>query len=291
MKIIRSELLGFCMGVRRALEITENTTGNGIYTLGPLIHNKRVLEDLDKRGIKTLNDNEFNKSPPTNSTVIIRAHGIPPLLEESLKKKGNKVMDATCPNVKANQKTARELSNKNFYVFLAGEKNHGEIIGIRAYIDENLCIICANPDEAEIAARDLYNSDKNAKTALMAQTTISHDEFNAIGKKILNFFPELKIRDTICNATERRLEALRKLCAKTDAVIVIGGQDSANTRRLFYLAKELGKETWLIESASDLPADIADYETIGLCAGASTPDFLIREIEEQLAIQYNISLR
>ena len=295
MQVIRSELLGFCMGVSRAVKMAQRVlqtrrvcktgdsdsleTVSGVYTMGPLIHNPRVLEDLGKSGIKILKEGEI---PPRNSTVIIRAHGISPLVETALLAEKVNILDATCPYVKANQKTARDYAEKGYWVFLAGEKNHGEIIGIRSYVKGARCSVAADPAEAEAAAAKLFISSEAARTVLIGQTTISAEEYRIIGESIMRFFPSLKIIDTICKVAAERQKALRELCGRVDAVIIAGGRDSANTRRLQSLAEEMGKPAWIAESPEDLPAEIAGCKTVGLCSGASAPDDLITGIEEAL---------
>ena len=296
MQVIRSEISGFCMGVSRALEMTLGafeTPGSaedaGVYTMGPLIHNRRVLESLKERGIKTLKDGEM---APKNSTVLIRAHGIPPAQELSLRRGELRVLDATCPHVKKNQITAMGYAKRGYWVFLAGEKDHGEIIGLRSYTDTSLssgprCSVAANPAEAEAVAAELYKIGQGAegkatRTVLIGQTTISPEEYEAIGESIKKYFPDIEILNTICGATAERQRALRELCEKADAVIIAGGRDSANTRRLLSLALELGKPAWIIESAEELSPEITAYEKVGLCSGASTPNDLIEEIEQSL---------
>ena len=287
MQVIRSDLLGFCMGVSRAFKMALEASASGqkgnkgsqVYTLGPLIHNPRVIKDLSNRGVKILKEGEI---PPANSTVIIRAHGISPQLEASLKRDNIRILDATCPHVKANQKIACDYAKRAYWVFLAGEENHSEIIGIRAYAGESSCSVAANPLEAEAAALSLLNKDKDARTVLIGQTTISPGEYHAIGEAIKKYFPALEVLDTICGATMGRQKALKELCAGSDAVIIAGGRDSANTRRLLSLALELGKPAWIAESVDDIPDEAALYDVIGLSAGASTPDSLIDEIEEEL---------
>jgi len=306
MKVIRSGILGFCMGVRRAVEMalreSQTHTQTAVYTLGPLIHNPEVLKELEGRGIRILEEEcgRFFPAPCTspcmeaeqeaesgsgcsleNSTVIIRAHGVSPLVERELKQQGAVILDATCPFVKESQKKARDFAEKGYRVFLAGEAKHGEIAGIRGYADSS-CFVVGNPAEAEAAAAELFKREPGAKTALIGQTTIRAEEYDAIGERIRAFFPKLEIEKTICNATLDRQEALRELCKKTDAIIIAGSRDSANTRRLLSLAKELGKPGWLVEKTADIPPEISAYETAGLCAGASTPDKLIDEIEAAL---------
>jgi 4-hydroxy-3-methylbut-2-enyl diphosphate reductase len=142
--------------------------------------------------------------------------------------------------------------------------------------------VVENAAEAGLAAAGLARDNRDAKTALIGQTTIESEEYGAIGEEIRRFFPDLEIMNTICGATLERQKALRELCPKVDAVIIAGGRDSANTRRLLSIALELGKPAWLVESADDIPPEIKTYKTVGLSAGASTPESLIDEIEETL---------
>ena len=283
MKVIRAKVLGFCMGVRRAVEmaVRECSVQEGhVYTLGPLIHNPAVLENLKKRGVKILEEGEIPPEPE-NAVVIIRAHGVPRKLEADLRRQGVRILDATCPHVKLSQMKARSFAEKGFRIFLAGEENHGEISGIRGYVEQP-CYVVGNPEAAEGAAAELLRREPDAMAALIAQTTISANEYRAIGEGLLRSFPALEILDTICGATAERQEALRELCYQVDAVIVAGGRESANTRRLLSLAGESGKPAWLVQTPQEIPAQIGAYKTVGLSAGASTPDSLIAEIEEAL---------
>jgi 4-hydroxy-3-methylbut-2-enyl diphosphate reductase len=179
----------------------------------------------------------------------------------------------------------RDLSEKGYRIFLAGEKNHGEVIGIQGYCKNEGCIIAGNRNEADAGAEELKKKAPGAKTALLAQTTFSEDEYRKITEAIKRHFPDLEVKNTICGATRDRQDSLRKLCAEADAVIVAGGKDSANTRRLLAIAEDCGKPAFLAESAADLaglPAAFHGDVTIGLCAGASTPDEVIDEIEQKL---------
>jgi len=295
MKVVRAGLLGFCMGVRRAVEIAERASpetsrSGGLYTLGPLIHNSSVLENLKKRGFLCVGDDEIS-SLPADSTVIIRAHGVSPIIERELSKKGIRVLDATCPNVKQSQRKARSFVESGYRLFIAGEENHGEIAGLRGYAEDGCprvgasavspCFVLGNAEEADAAAGELYRREPEAKTALIAQTTIRAEEYRVIGENIRRFFPSLEIVNSICAATVDRQRALREL-ENVGAIIVAGSRESANTQRLLSIAKEMGKPAWLAEAVSDIPPEIAAYETVGLSAGASTPDDLIAEIEDAL---------
>ena len=254
-----------------------------VYTLGPLIHNGGALEGLKKQGVKILEEHEID-TLPEGSTVVIRAHGVAPKIERLLYGKDIRILDATCPHVKESQKKARHFAESGYRVFLAGEENHGEIIGIRGYVEaaSSISIVVANTNEAESAALKLFHQDRASKTALIGQTTISTEEYKAIGESIKLYFPNLEIIDTICAATVERQEALRELCGQVEAVIIAGGRESANTRRLLSLARELGKPSWLVEKPDDIPDEVKAYKRIGLSAGASTPDDLVMKIEETL---------
>jgi len=288
LEIIKAKILGFCMGVRRAVEIAaeEAKRTASVCTLGPLIHNPKVLNDLNALGIKIINDT----SCPLNDdcTVIIRAHGISPKAEKELSDKGVRIVDATCPRVKANQLKIQELVKEGYFIFLAGEKEHAEITGLIGYAESELnnqeqvtrYIVVGNAAEAKKAAFKAYKLDNDARTALLGQTTISQEEYFSIGEEFKMFFPNLEIINTICAATGERQQALREIIPLVDAVIVAGGEHSANTRRLLTIANESGKPCVLAQSALDIPASFYSFKKIGLCAGASTPDSILQEIEE-----------
>ncbi|MDR0316621.1 MAG: 4-hydroxy-3-methylbut-2-enyl diphosphate reductase [Treponema sp.] len=303
MKVIRAEVLGFCMGVRRAVEFAcreiacrqaacrqaackqaackqaVQSAANKVYTLGPLIHNPQVLDELKAQGVEMLDERRLPQNL-NGASVIIRAHGVNPQLEAELRERGAKVIDATCPRVKASQLKAAALVEAGYRLFLAGEAGHAEMLSIKGYASG--CIITGDAAEAEKAAAALYAQDSNVKTALIGQTTISAVEYQAIGEAITRYFPALEIVQTICAATRERQDSLRKLLDKADAVVIAGGKDSANTRRLLAIAEAAGKPCALVETQADIPASFAAFETVGLAAGASTPDSLIGAIERAL---------
>ncbi|MDR3337561.1 MAG: 4-hydroxy-3-methylbut-2-enyl diphosphate reductase [Treponema sp.] len=293
MKVIRARRLGYCMGVRRAVRLAyaeaEKNAGR-VYTAGPLIHNPQVLEDLRRRGVEVLDDTPGRLPELSGAVVIIRAHGITPRLETELSSRAAVIVDATCPKVKASQTKARDLSEAGYRIFLAGEKLHGEVIGIQGYAPD--CIIVANPEEAQEAGRMVAsggNKDPDKaplKTALMGQTTISPEEYRAIAQAITAYLPRTEIINTLCPATKERQDALRALSREADALIIAGGRESANTRRLLAIAQAEGrscdKPAWLVESPEELPPGLAAYGAIGLSAGASTPDEVIDAIERAI---------
>jgi 4-hydroxy-3-methylbut-2-enyl diphosphate reductase len=291
MKVIRSGGLGFCMGVRRAIALAAREaddvkiTGGRVFTLGPLIHNPVALNDLKKQGVEELPETPRNLR---GSSLVICAHGIGPRLEEGLHNKGVRVIDATCPKVKESQLKARTLAEEGYSLFLAGDARHAEIIGILGYAGDAGAVV-SNAGEAEAAAKRLYETDRNAKTALLGQTTISENEYQSIGEAVKKYFPDLEIAQTICAATGDRQRALRVLLKQVDAVIIAGGKESANTRRLLAIALKSGKPCALVETAVEIPPAFRVYETVGLCAGASSPDSVIDEIERELTAVNPIS--
>ena len=309
MKVIRAGVFGFCKGVRRAVDIawqaSEESLDNcsrrdakaqrvtSVYTIGPLIHNHRILKNLEERGVICLDEAEnfaalrlCVSSLPKNSTVIIRAHGVAPQIEAELRQQGLQILDATCSHVKLSQHKTCDFAQKGYRIFLAGEKNHAEIAGIQGYAlagkPANAAFVVGTPAEAENRAAELQKQYPSAKTVLIGQTTISEKEYTDIADVIKKYFPTLEVLNTICGATADRQNALRELCRKVDAVIIAGSPESSNTRRLLSLAHELGKPAWLVESSGELPPEIAGYRTAGLSAGASAPDDLIDEIEAAL---------
>jgi 4-hydroxy-3-methylbut-2-enyl diphosphate reductase len=301
MNIIRAKTIGFCTGVRRAVELAyteaERSKGNSpIYTLGPLIHNPQVLDDLKRRGVEILDERHLPENLH-DTVVIIRAHGISPQTEAELRQRGARVIDATCPKVKSSQVKAAAFAAAGYRLFLAGEERHAEIIGIKGYAEAALpaafagktapfCVIVSNAIEAEKAAAQLRDEDsalcRSAATALIGQTTISAEEYQSIGSAITRFFPDLEIAPTICAATQERQDSLRELLDKTDAIIIAGGKESANTRRMLAIAETANKPCAQAETAAGIPADFFKFNTIGLASGTSTPDIVIDDIERSL---------
>jgi len=296
MTVIRADVLGFCMGVRRAVDLTTaevkraEKNGSSVYTLGQLIHNQRVLGELRVLGVRAAGELPENGE---NSSVIIRAHGISPVIEKKIRQSNYHVVDATCPNVKSNQLKARELIRAGYSLFIAGDANHAEITGILGYAQDadaqdadaqmSFCETAGSAEEAGKAAEKLYSKNNNAKTAIIAQTTICEEEFYSIRDAVKKYFPLLETVNTICAATKDRQNALRGLLNQADAVIIAGGKESANTLRLLAIANDSGKPCALCESAADIPAQyFCSFEKIGLCAGASTPGAVIDEIEQAL---------
>ena len=281
MNVIRAKVLGFCFGVRRAVELAEQAleqTRATVYSLGPLIHNEAALADLQSRGLCTVEESDLH-TIPDGATVIIRAHGVAPKVTAALEEKGCRIIDATCPRVKASQKMVERYTCQNDYVIISGDKNHGEMIGIAGFAGKNFVQI-QNAEEAE--KLELPDADK-INVILMSQTTYSPTEFTKIEKILRTKFKNLAVMNTICPATNERQQALLELCRQVEGVLVIGGKKSANTKRLYQTAAENCKHAAHIQSAADIPPEFFNLKTIGITAGASTPDSIIRAVETHLS--------
>jgi len=281
----RAQVLGYCMGVRRAVEAVYRALAEypdkTVYTYGPLIHNPVTMQLLEAKGVQIVNpDKELKPQIMPKSPIIIRAHGISPQKRQELVDCDAIIIDATCPRVIASQFRAAQYAKKGYTVILAGDKNHGEIIGIKGYalsVPNGKCVTVQTAPEAEAFQYD------GAPTVLIAQTTIKREEYRAIAEILRKKISDLTVLETICSATDERQEALLELVKEVDAVLVIGGKNSANTRRLLQTALDSGKPAWLAESAADIPPEVYRYRTIGLAAGASTPDSSIDMIDKAIA--------
>lgn len=284
-RIKRARVLGYCMGVRKAVDAVLSTltgySGKAVSTYGPLIHNPATLCYLKEKGVRVIDpDRELQPQIIPETPVIIRAHGIAPQKRQELEAYNAVIIDATCPRVIANQRRAARYAEKGYTVILAGDRKHGECIGIVGYVQAvpgSRCFVVQTAEDA--AALDLCAA---SKAVLLAQTTIKRTEYRAVTDILLKKNPELVVLDTICPATDERQEALLELIDEVDALLVIGGKTSANTRRLVQTALDRGTPAWLAETADDIPEALYRYETIGLAAGASTPDSSIDTVEAAL---------
>ncbi len=282
MEVILADVLGYCMGVRRAVEAakkaTEYGTGKKVYSLGPLIHNKSVLDLLEKNGLEILDEADID-SVPEGSVVIIRAHGVSPDVFARLQKRKCDVVDATCPRVKASQKSVKKYSSEGYDVILAGDRNHGEVLGIAGFAEGPFSLV-----ETEADIEGGKNTDFERKAVFLSQTTFSPVEFEKISALLKRKYMNLKVMNTICPATKVRQESLVKLCQKVDAVVVIGGKNSANTRRLLETAQKHCKNAVLVENAGEIPEEYRNFKKVGVTAGASTPDSDIEEVCDRLKL-------
>ena len=270
MEIKLADNAGFCFGVRRAIQIAlEASQGKHkkIYTIGPIIHNPQMVEKLRQSGISVLKDIEDLKE---GDTVIIRSHGVTYDIFEKLVRKEINIIDATCPFVKTAQNHARELDEEGYKVVVVGEKNHPEVIGIVSFAKKG-AIIVNHEDKLD----DLF---KFKRIGIVAQTTTRHEYLDKVVCGLLPKVKELRIFNTICDATVERQVSADNLAKKVDLMIVIGSKNSANTRRLFEICKKENPDTLWIETVKDLARIPENITTIGITAGASTPDWIIEKV-------------
>ena len=274
MKITIAKTAGFCMGVRRAVEMAMDAANREkapIFTYGPLIHNPQVLEILKEKGISSI-----DSIPETGcGTVIIRAHGIPPEERQALVDAGYSVMDATCPRVIKVQSIISSHARRGFTVIIVGDRHHPEVKGLLGYAGD-LGIVVEDMD----ALKALPDFEK---AIIVAQTTQNSAFFKEVESWSAAHHPDYKVFNTICDSTEKRQSEVLDLCERIDAVIVVGGHHSGNTRRLADIARQTGKPAFHIETARELQLDkISGARRIGLTAGASTPNWIIKQVYHAL---------
>jgi (E)-4-hydroxy-3-methyl-but-2-enyl pyrophosphate reductase len=277
MKIVIAKTSGFCMGVRRAVEMVLDAPEehpNPISTYGPLIHNPQVLDILDEKGISALDEIPEHGS----GTVLIRAHGVPPNTREQLKGVGFKVIDATCPRVIKVQTIIKQHAKKDYACIIVGDQNHPEVIGLLGYSSEKGYVVGSM---SELEALPAFE-----KAIIVAQTTLNTHLWQSVKKWAANNYPRYKIFETICDSTKRRQAEVQRLAQSVDAVIVVGGQSSGNTKRLVEIARQTGKPSFHVETEADLDNTNLDLLSsarfIGITAGASTPNWIIKKVYRAL---------
>jgi 4-hydroxy-3-methylbut-2-enyl diphosphate reductase len=273
MKVLVAEKCGFCHGVKNAISVAEKVLAeeNDVYSLGPIIHNRDEVERLAKVGLKTVGKVEEIQS----GTVLIRSHGAAPEQIEKLREKGLSIVDATCILVKRVQHIARDLEADGYKVVIIGEENHPEVQAV---------VGCARDVVVIADESDLHKLPQNAKLGVVCQTTQSPEHFGkmlgAIGR---GGFSELKVIDTLCKEAIKRQESAVQLCKQVDIMFVLGGLESANTRRLAELCKKYNSETFHLQNWNELDKRILFGKNIaGVTAGASTPEWIIAEFVKNL---------
>ena len=274
MKIEIAKTAGFCMGVRRAVELALDAPGKyaePIYTYGPLIHNPQVLSLFEKKGITVL------KTIPQRGTgtVLVRAHGVPPEDKQRLKDAGFKVVDATCPRVIRVQTIIRVHARKGFATIIVGDRDHPEVVGLVGYAGPSGNVVSTMADVAALPVFD--------QAIIVAQTTQNMKLYEQVKSWAADNFPHYKTFDTICDSTEKRQAEVKQLADRVDAVIVVGGKESGNTRRLAEIAGETGKPAFLMETEAEVESCCLDrVDRVGITAGASTPNWIIKRVFREL---------
>jgi (E)-4-hydroxy-3-methyl-but-2-enyl pyrophosphate reductase len=275
MQVERARELGLCFGVRRAVAmLREAVTSSGIETLGPVAHNRILMRELEELGIESIPSLEQLKGP----AVVISAHGVPPETARILEERGFGIVDTTCPIVAKAQSLAAGLARDGFTIVIFGDSAHVEVKGLLGWAGAEAV---ASTDGAALVASGRLESA--SKIAVLAQTTQPAGDFSRFAASLCGTLAdgtrELRIMNTLCDATRRRQEAAAELARRVDVMLIIGGKDSANTRRLAE-ACALITETHHVESADELEPDwFEGKQTVGVTAGASTPDSSVEEVE------------
>ncbi len=273
MEIIIAQHAGFCFGVRRAIRaVYKNLTPSArVYTLGPIIHNPQVVEELRKKGV--IIEEEFENLD--SGTVIIRSHGVPESVAAQIQAKGLHMVDATCPYVKRIHDLVRRFKQDGYPILIIGESAHPEVIGINGWCDNQGMIVYQD--------EDIERLPPLSKACVVVQTTITQEKSNDILEKLQKRIPKLRIFNTICRATSERQREAVEIAKKADVMIVIGGKNSSNTHKLYELCSRHCAKTISVETVSDiLPRVIKMGDVVGITAGASTPDWIIKEVVDKM---------
>lgn len=261
---------GFCMGVKRAMQLAIETareeSDSKVYTCGPLIHNPQAIEYLKEQGVETSLDWRQIKE----GTVIIRAHGMPLENIKEIENKGLKTVDATCPHVKTSQKHIKKYSDLGYFIYIVGDKDHPEILSLQSFAKDFQVL-----GDIESAK----NVSRKDKIMVISQTTYNAEDYKYISKVLKEKANEAVICNSICQATSLRQNEIKDLASNADAVVIVGGKSSANTKRLAQIASELCPNTQHVETEAELNINLLkNCKTIAVSAGASTPDFITNKV-------------
>ncbi|MGH2443787.1 MAG: 4-hydroxy-3-methylbut-2-enyl diphosphate reductase [Chloroflexota bacterium] len=278
MQIMRAHSMGFCFGVRDAIEIVRELgeSGTPVYTLGAIVHNPQIAAELEKIQVHVV---DSLHEVPANALVAITAHGAPPDLQEEAEARGLRVIDTTCPLVTRIQKTAADLVKQRYSVLVYGDANHKEVKGIVGWSDGKARVI--------LSMDDLEGWEPTRRVALISQSTSNVEKFIALARDLVGDMVargvEIRVINTICRPTKDRQHAVRELAQDVEVVIAVGGWASANTRKLVQAAKEEGARAYQVSDPSELqPEWFEAVSRIGITAGASTPDSVIDATEERI---------
>ena len=295
MEVKLAEYMGFCFGVKRAVDTVYEQIKNGktIYTYGSIVNNEEVVRDLAEKGVRVLETREEltelsevgqeagGSGAASPASVIIRAHGVPEEIFTILQEKHLECIDATCPFVRRIQKKAEEESRKGKHIVIVGNAGHPEVEGIIGWCRGPVTVI-KNEEEAR-----KFQLSQGKKVCVLAQTTFNYNKFQGIVEILEERGYNGSVVNTICNATEERQRSARALAAEADVMIVIGGKHSSNTRRLYEICSEECAHTYFIQTLEDLCLELPKTaRLVGITAGASTPNKLIEEVQNYVRINF-----
>lgn len=285
MSVELAKTAGFCFGVKRAVDTVyqqiEQYRGEKIFTYGPIIHNEEVIKDLRSHGVEVLNDEEELKTADAD-VVVIRSHGVAKYIYDIMEERGITCVDATCPFVKKIHKIVAEKSAEGSYIVIVGNGEHPEVQGIRGWAGEQVTVV-QTPEDAE----RFELPDKDQKVCIVAQTTFNYNKFKELVEIISKKRYDIVVLNTICNATKERQTEARQIAARVDAMVVIGDKRSSNTQKLFEICKEECLNTYYIQTLDDFDMNqLRSVETVGITAGASTPNNIIEEVQNNVRINF-----
>ena len=283
MDVTVAKTAGFCFGVKRAVEKVYEQIEKGktpIYTFGPIIHNEEVVRDLEERGVKVLETAEELRQL-TDGVVVIRSHGVGKDIYDILEKNGIEIIDATCPFVKKIHRIVSEQNENGRRVIIVGNGKHPEVEGIKGWGNDDTLVI-----ETAEEFEKLQISD-GEKLCIVAQTTFNYNKFQDLVEKISKTRYDILVLNTICNATQERQVEARRIASEVDAMIVVGGKTSSNTQKLYEICQKECKNTYYIQTLGDLdPECISSVRSVGITAGASTPNHIIEEVHTNVRVKF-----
>ena len=283
MEVIVAKTAGFCFGVKRAVEQVYEQIEKAerpVYTFGPIIHNEQVVEDLAQKGVRVI-DTEEELEAVRDAIVIIRSHGVGKHIYDLLEQNGVTVVDATCPFVKKIHRIVQEQQAAGRRVIIVGNPDHPEVQGIRGWGDEGTLVV-ENADQIE----NLPVSTKD-KLCVVAQTTFNYNKFQDLVEKFEKKGYDILVLNTICNATQERQVEAKKIASSVDVMLVIGGKHSSNTQKLYEICQKECRNTYYLQTLGDLnPECIGSVSSVGITAGASTPNNIIEEVHTNVRVKF-----
>ncbi len=275
MEVITAKSAGFCFGVRRAVDMARQKAKEHtpVYTYGPIIHNENVVADLEEQGVFSM-EAEPSSFASGDKDIIIRSHGVTKEVAEKMASFGNRVTDATCPFVKKIHRIVAEHSAEGEQIVIFGTASHPEVVGIKGW-SSTPCIVVADEKEAE-----MFVADTQKTLCIVAQTTFPYKKFQDMVEIIKEKGYNISAFNTICNATEERQREAAEIASKVDVMLVIGGRNSSNSAKLFQICKEICPNTIFLQTAQDMDlSGFLSIDRIGITAGASTPNYIIKEVQ------------
>ncbi|MBO5208654.1 MAG: 4-hydroxy-3-methylbut-2-enyl diphosphate reductase [Lachnospiraceae bacterium] len=282
MEVILAEKAGFCFGVKRAVDTVyeQAEAGGKIYTFGPIIHNEEVVKDLEKKGVQVIETKE-ELAQIKEGTIVIRSHGVSKEIYEQIEKQGLKCVDATCPFVKRIHNIVEKESAAGKQIIIIGNAGHPEVEGIMGWCESD-AIVIESLEEAEE-----FRYEKAEEICIVSQTTYNYNKFQDIVEIFKQKGYNVSVVNTICNATEERQTEARKIAAQVDVMIVIGGNHSSNTRKLYEICLQECEDTYFIQTLEDLHLELPkSVRLVGITAGASTPNNIIEEVQNYVRINF-----